>query len=32
MIAQRGEIGVESQPGHGALFWFRLPRKVAVSN
>ncbi|WP_181919690.1 sensor histidine kinase KdpD [Alkalilimnicola ehrlichii] len=32
VIAQRGEIGVESQPGHGALFWFRLPRKVAVSN
>jgi two-component system sensor histidine kinase SenX3 len=29
--AQHGDIGVESEAGKGALFWFRLPRSVAAN-
>jgi len=27
--AHGGEIGVEDEPGGGALFWFTLPREAA---
>jgi signal transduction histidine kinase len=26
VTAHGGHIGVESDPGHGAVFWFTLPR------
>ena len=30
VAAQHGEVGVDSEPGEGARFWFRLPRDVTA--